>query len=1241
MFLFLVLLLLSDGSTGEEYHSPCTFNPLCTCSKSGPDLGEVRCHDIPFTDIPRAVNETQMFVFSMSNNDLRSVSGHSLYGTGTYKLEIIDNKITTLDEYVFSGMERSLWQVDLKNNRLMDVPVFSLSKLHKLRLLDLSGNLIASIRPSDFQGKHNGIQKLFLNGNSIKVIGEGTFRRLGRCEELDLSSNYISNVHEMSLPVGNKLKRLNLADNLLNAIPFAAVSKLDGLQSLNLAQNQISQTFDVLFEKTLSLDTLVLDENEISVLSPFAFQNFNSLNKTSISKNPLVVVKQDAFKDAKIKEIRLSENYISEIPEGVFNGLEETLQALNLSNNDLSFIAPGAFRQFDELRTLDLTGNKLRLDLDEIFNGSRYTIQHLYLGGQKMTERTFDDLRDIRNLRTLALSSLPGENLGKNDFAGVSLALKTIRLNRNAIGEIKAGAFYHMPGVSVVDFSNNVIANIDDDSFTALGSSVEELRLSNSLSMETFPYVLFDKMTNLKVLDVSSNDLAAIPTESFKTMPSLTTIDLSNNRITEVQKGLFDSHHNGRLGSVNLAVNNIVKISSRSFRDLENLRELNLQDNDVASIDGSSFVNLNEIRTIDFGGNKLARVSPESFQNLPKLERLSFSNNRLKELNLAFLDQVGTLSDLLVDFSLNSIENLLSPEIGGGSTLNVLPIKSLNFSRNNISEVHESFFEPIRNSLTTLDLSRNRIVNVTGETFGKLQHLQLLDMNDNNIELVSKDAFFGFHRVQILKMNRNRVAFFDKSTFSGKFNLRILDVSRNLVTDFKDETFEDPSLEILDVSHNRISRMPVEALLRSNSSLSYLNLSFNRLRYVARLDFKHLTKLIRLGLDGNNIVEIAADSFANLPNLLSLDLSHNPLDKVTSEAFSGIRDHLEELNIANISIRIAPELGMPRLLDLNVSANRMKVINATLFRGLDNLRRLDLSGNKFTSVDKSNWRQLPRLASLDVSDNAVTKILNDSFEGLDGLQELNIQALPISFFDQGALANMPKLTTLSVDSYEKVEKLRFQKLTSNNGALRTINVEVAHRNFYDVFDGQLPRKLSTVIITGTKLRSLAHNLLRGLRSRHLRLVINGTGIKNISWKLFLNLGEVRTLDLDVRNNELTTMGRPYTTQYRGEVGRVFLNGLRLANNDWKCGCNIGWIEDWLRQSLPDCDRCHDLLADLRRTKCRNLKNRSLIDAVKHVIDCDANKSNNSSMPSSQLIVLIAVILINGKLEVSRRSCLPS
>lgn len=81
-----------------------------------------------------------------------------------------------------------------------------------------------------------------------------------------------------------------------------------------------------------------------------------------------------------------------------------------------------------------------------------------------------------------------------------------------------------------------------------------------------------------------------------------------------------------------MAKNNIKHIDSKSFNDLENLKELDLTDNKIEEIDESIFENLKRLERLYLGGNSLKRIPANIFRNLLNLQNVSLEGNQIREL---------------------------------------------------------------------------------------------------------------------------------------------------------------------------------------------------------------------------------------------------------------------------------------------------------------------------------------------------------------------------------------------------------------------------------------------------------------------------------------------------------------------------------------------------------------------------------------------------------------------------------
>lgn len=70
-------------------YPPCLFNALCSCSKSVPDLGIVKCENVHLPRIPDNVNTSKVFMLKMDNNQMRTIDPYFLQATGVnYRISI-------------------------------------------------------------------------------------------------------------------------------------------------------------------------------------------------------------------------------------------------------------------------------------------------------------------------------------------------------------------------------------------------------------------------------------------------------------------------------------------------------------------------------------------------------------------------------------------------------------------------------------------------------------------------------------------------------------------------------------------------------------------------------------------------------------------------------------------------------------------------------------------------------------------------------------------------------------------------------------------------------------------------------------------------------------------------------------------------------------------------------------------------------------------------------------------------
>ena len=90
------------------------------------------------------------------------------------------------------------------------------------------------------------------------------------------------------------------------------------------------------------------------------------------------------FKDAQVKRLDLSNCLLHEISAKAFKGLERNLEMLDLSANRLKDLPDTLLDDFDLIKEVILSENMLSLLPNVSFNGFRYSIKELYLLGEDM-----------------------------------------------------------------------------------------------------------------------------------------------------------------------------------------------------------------------------------------------------------------------------------------------------------------------------------------------------------------------------------------------------------------------------------------------------------------------------------------------------------------------------------------------------------------------------------------------------------------------------------------------------------------------------------------------------------------------------------------------------------------------------------------------------------------------------------------------------------------------------------------
>jgi Leucine-rich repeat (LRR) protein len=156
--------------------------------------------------------------------------------------------------------------------------------------------------------------------------------------------------------------------------------------------------------------------------------------------------------------------------------------------------------------------------------------------------------------------------------------------------------------------------------------------------------------------------------------------------------------------------------------------------------------------------------------------------------------------------------------------------------------------------------------------------------------------------------------------------------------------------QALSATHNKIRDLYKDSF-KHYTYLKYLYLDNNMISYVENGTFDPLQRLEVICLSHNALESVPA-GILQLPKLRKLFVDNNRLNGGGGFAGAPVSETLESLSLAICHLEALPPLGMyPKLLELNISGNELKIISPQQLAPLCSLRLLDLRENPMLFKD--------------------------------------------------------------------------------------------------------------------------------------------------------------------------------------------------------------------------------------------------------------------------------------------------
>lgn len=201
----------------------------------------------------------------------------------------------------------------------------------------------------------------FFGDNSITEIPR-IFSSFTALVWLNLDSNNIEELPKDCLPPN--INTLSINNNLLKEFP-QSLGGLKKLTWLYMRGNDLKY-LELPDFRSFSLEMIDISENSIEWIKTPLSNRTLRVREFYLSGNKLTSLPSKMFDRLEIRRIYLSSNNIRYVDNKAFFGLEDSLEYLNLENNDLSAV-PKAVSQLRTLSYLYLANNEIRNISGEAF----------------------------------------------------------------------------------------------------------------------------------------------------------------------------------------------------------------------------------------------------------------------------------------------------------------------------------------------------------------------------------------------------------------------------------------------------------------------------------------------------------------------------------------------------------------------------------------------------------------------------------------------------------------------------------------------------------------------------------------------------------------------------------------------------------------------------------------------------------------------------------------------------------
>ncbi|XP_062621926.1 toll-like receptor 4 [Saccostrea cucullata] len=426
--------------------------------------------------------------------------------------------------------------------------------------------------------------------------------------------------------------------------------------------------------------------------------------------------------------------------------------------------------------------------------------------------------------------------------------------------------------------------------------------------------------------DCSDRHLRSAPTLSSKVVSA----DFGHNKLHAYPTNLSPS-----IKFLNLTRNEISTITKDAFKSTPFLQNFTISENEVKFVEKGAFGYLIKLQHLDLSHNKELTISI-----LPNISfNLEFTS--IKVLRLEKLQCTYGISTSLQRRHVQYLRNT--------------SLLELNIASNRLNYIEFGLLLDLPKTLRILNIGDNVLSFGWYLTnFGALSNLQILNASfESTFHLIAPHQFsFHCNDTKIVReCNSNILPEYRLSGYNSfKEKVAPLTNPKDNVT-----LYFPPILHSLYFYDNMYKMILGKFHFKNTGKFTHAHLQ-NNIIYRLEGPFIGLKNLRYVDLSNNFCGHISKNFFTDFENLLHLNLSNNILGQTLENDADGF---------------IFQNQNLLQMLDL--AYNRITFLPKNIFKGLVNLKNLNLSGNSLNHFDLS-IKHMKILSSLDLSFNRLTKI---------------------------------------------------------------------------------------------------------------------------------------------------------------------------------------------------------------------------------------------------------------------------